>query len=113
MARLTPAARKRKEITTPVVEDDPAFRTNAPADIAGISGQRLRAFIERIERVREEIRGLQDDVKEIKAEAKGTGFSVKVINHLIKLRQQDADDLEEFETEVDIYKRAIGMAPLE
>lgn len=125
MARLTPAAKKRLEIKIPsATEDDPAFQTEPPASstarppkedagetamVNGISGQRLLSFIERIERVRVDIKAMQADVKEIKAEAKGTGFDVKVINYLIKLREQDKDDREEFDTLVDIYSRAIGM----
>lgn len=90
----------------PVVEDgEPEFQIS---NVAGITGDRLRAFIERIERLREEIRALQDDVKEVKAEAKGSGFDVKVISYLIKLRSQDKDDREEFEALVDTYARAIG-----
>jgi uncharacterized protein (UPF0335 family) len=91
-------------------DSDDAFDTT-PTEVAGISAARLRSFIERIERVESEIRDLQADKKEIKAEAKGNGFDVKVINYLIKLRRQDADDLDEFETLVDLYRRAIGMAP--
>lgn len=117
----TPAQRKRQRIApVPVVEtshgDDDAFA--APTDkplhkptknVNGITGERLLAFIERIERLKEEIRSLQDDVKEIKSEAKGSGFDVKIINHLIKLRAQDKDDRDEHEALVEIYKSAIGM----
>lgn len=119
MARAqTPAQRKRQQLpAVPVVEaDDDTFA--APADkplhkptanVNGVSGERLLAFIQRIERLKSEIRSLQDDVKEIKAEAKGSGYDVKIVNHLIKLRAQDKDDLDEFDTLVDIYKAAIGM----
>src|SRR5882672_10577032 len=93
---------------------DPAFDTggrdpNNPVSVAGISGDRLRSFIERIERLNEEIAALREDIKEVKAEAKGTGFEIKVINHLVKLRKQDADKRSEFDTLVDVYARAIGM----
>lgn len=100
-----PPAANRKVARTD--NSDPAFDTSA--SVGGISGERLKSFIERIERLREEVRALQADIKEVKAEAKGTGFDVKVINHLIKIRAQDSDDLDEFETLVDIYKRAVGM----
>lgn len=78
-----------------------------------ISGERLRSFIERIERLQAEIASLRADIKEIKSEAKGTGFDVRVINYLIKLRKQDADDRDEFETLVEIYERAILFAELD
>lgn len=106
---MTPAQRKRMTIgPVPVVDQDPTFA--APTvNVDGISGARLRAIIERIEHLQSDIRGIQDDVKEIKKEAKGIGFDVKVINYLIRIRRQDADDLAEFETIADTYKRAIGM----
>jgi len=80
-----------------------------PVNVGNVSGERLRSFIERIERLGSEIRSLQDDVKEIKKEAKGSGFDVKVINHILKIRKQDKDDRDEFDALVDTYLRAIGM----
>lgn len=113
MATLTPAERKRLAIKPPAIaEDDPAFsvESNAPpATVDGISGQRLLSFIERIERLREEVKALQTDIKEIKSEAKGTGFEVKVLNYLVKIRAEDKDDRDEFDTLVEAYARAIGM----
>jgi uncharacterized protein (UPF0335 family) len=81
------------------------------ADVAGIAGDRLKSFIERIERLEEEKRALAEDIKEVYAEAKGTGFDTKVMRQLIKLRKMDKDDLDEQETLLDVYKRAIGMLP--
>ena len=52
-----------------------------------------------------------EDIKEVYAEAKGTGFDTKVMRQLIKLRKMDKDDLDEQETLLDVYKRAIGMLP--
>lgn len=102
------ARRVRRDSIKPVPTSDPVFE--AP-NVAGISGKALLSFIQRIERVQEEIKALQADVKEIKSEAKGTGFDVKVITHILRIRKQDADDLAEFEAIADTYKRAIGMAP--
>jgi uncharacterized protein (UPF0335 family) len=81
------------------------------ADVAGVAGDRLKSFIERIERLEEEKRALAEDIKEVYAEAKGTGFDTKVMRQLIKLRKMDKDDLDEQETLLDVYKRAIGMLP--
>lgn len=92
-------------------DKDPQTAGTAPVNVAGISGDRLKSFIERIERLNEERATIAADIKEVKAEAKGAGFDVKIIAFLIKLRKQDADDLAEFNALVDIYKRAIGMAP--
>jgi uncharacterized protein (UPF0335 family) len=81
------------------------------ADVAGIAGDRLKSFIERIERLEEEKRALAEDIKEVYAEAKGTGFDTKIMRQLIKLRKMDKNDLDEQETLLDVYKRAIGMLP--
>jgi uncharacterized protein (UPF0335 family) len=80
-------------------------------DVVGIAGERLRSFIERIERLEEERRTLAADIKEVYSEAKGNGFDTKIIRQLIRLRRMDKDDLDEQETLLDIYKRALGMLP--
>ena len=80
-------------------------------DVGGIAGERLRSFIERIERLEEEKRALSEDIKEVYAEAKGTGFDAKIMRQLIRLRRMDKDDLDEQESLLDVYKRALGMLP--
>ena len=82
-------------------------------DIGGIAGDRLKSFIERIERLEEERRALGADIKEVYAEAKGTGFDTKIMRQVIRLRRMDKDDLDEQESLLDVYKRALGMLPLE
>ena len=81
------------------------------ADVGGIAGDRLKSFIERIERLEEEKQALANDIKEVYAEAKGTGFDTKIMRQLIRLRKMDKDDLDEQETLLDIYRRALGMLP--
>ena len=83
------------------------------SDIGGIAGDRLKSLIERIERLDEERRSLSGDIKEVFAEAKGTGFDTKIMRMLIKLRRMDKDDLDEQESLLDVYKRALGMLPSE
>jgi uncharacterized protein (UPF0335 family) len=80
-------------------------------DVGGIAGERLRSLIERIERLEEEKRTLSADIKEVYAEAKGTGFDTKIMRQIIRIRKMDKDDLDEQETLLDIYKRALGMLP--
>lgn len=75
----------------------------------GIARDQLRAFIERVERLREERKAIDDDVKEVFAEAKGNGFSVPAIKHIIKVRAQDRNERAEFEAIVDMYMAALGM----
>ena len=82
-------------------------------DVGGIAGERLRSFIERIERLEEEKRALSEDIKEVYAEAKGNGFDAKIMRQLIRIRRMDKDDLDEQETLLDVYRRALGMLPAE
>jgi len=73
------------------------------------SAKRLRAFIERIERLEEEKAGIAADIKEVYAEAKGTGFDIKVMRQIVRIRKQDIEDRREQEELLDLYKRALGM----
>jgi len=79
-------------------------------EVGGIAGDRLRAYIERIERLEEEKAALAADVREVFAEAKGNGFDVKIMRQVLRLRKMDGDDRAEEEALLGIYKRAIGMA---
>lgn len=77
----------------------------------GITGEHLRQYIERIERLEEEKKNIADDVKEVFAEAKANGFDVKIMRKVISLRKMDAADREEQDTLLDIYQQALGMLP--
>ena len=79
------------------------------ADVAGITGEQLKSFIERIERLEEEKKALSDDIREVLAEAKGNGFDTKIMRQIIRLRKMDASDRAEQEELLDLYKNAIGM----
>ena len=80
-------------------------------DVGGIAGDRLKSFIERIERLEEEKRALSEDIKEVFAEAKGTGFDTKIMRQILKIRKMDKDELDEQEAMLDVYLRALGMLP--
>ena len=80
-------------------------------DVGGIAGERLKSFIERVERLEEEKRALAEDIKEVFSEAKGVGFDVRTMRQILKLRRMDQDDLDEQEALLDTYKRALGMSP--
>jgi len=79
-------------------------------DTIGISGDRIRSFIERIEHIDEEIKGLNEGKKEAFAEAKGEGFDVKVLKEILRLRKLDQDEREEHESLVDLYRKAMESA---
>ena len=75
-----------------------------------VAAGQLRAFIERVERTEEEIKTLNDDKREIYAEARGTGFDVKAMKAIIRLRRKEQAAREEEEAMIDLYKAALGMA---
>jgi uncharacterized protein (UPF0335 family) len=75
----------------------------------GVAADRLRSIVERIERLEEERKALGNDIKDIYAEAKSAGFDVKVLRQLIRIRKQEATEVEEQETLLDVYRRALGM----
>tara|TARA_R110000822_G_scaffold75151_5_gene180790 strand:+ start:1738 stop:2013 length:276 start_codon:yes stop_codon:yes gene_type:complete len=78
-------------------------------EFAGISGDRLRSFVERIEKLESEKITLTEDIKEVFSEAKGTGFDVKIMREIIKLRKMDPNDAAEQAELINVYKRALGM----
>lgn len=80
-------------------------------NVGGVSGEYLRSYIERIERLEEEKKAIADDIKEVFAEAKGNGFDTKTIRQILKIRKTDAAELEEQDYLLDVYKRALGMLP--
>jgi uncharacterized protein (UPF0335 family) len=83
--------------------------TTDAASQGNIAADRLRSIIERVERLEEERKALGSDIKDIYAEAKSAGFDVKVLRQLIRIRKQEPADVEEQETLLDVYRRALGM----
>ena len=79
------------------------------ADAGGVGAKRLRAFVERIERLEEEKAALLADIREVYAEAKGDGYDVKTLRHVVRLRKLDSSDRLEQEELLDLYKRALGL----
>jgi uncharacterized protein (UPF0335 family) len=77
---------------------------------AGIPGDRICSFIERVEHIDEEIKTLNEGKKEVFAEAKGEGFDVKVLREILRLRKQDKDERDEQESLLDLYLRAMERA---
>ena len=78
-------------------------------DVGGIADAQLKSFIERIERLEDEKRALGEDIKEVYAEAKGSGFDPKIMRQIIRIRRMDKEEHDEQETLLDLYKRALNM----
>lgn len=79
------------------------------ADVGGVAGKRLKSFLDRVERLEEEKKGLADDIKDIYAEAKGVGFDVKTMRKILKLRKMETEKRREEEELLELYKAAIGL----
>ena len=79
------------------------------ADLHLATRQQLKAFIERIERLEEEKAALSGDIKDVYNEAKGTGFDVKVMRTVIRLRKQNVNERKEMEAVLETYLSALGM----
>lgn len=78
-------------------------------DVGGIAADRLKSFVERIERLEEEKRGISEDIKEVYAESKGTGFDNKIVRQIIRLRKMDKADRQEQRAILELYAEALGM----
>jgi uncharacterized protein (UPF0335 family) len=99
--------------------DDPA-NADAKEAISGMfekpatdTGQRLKLYIERVERLDEEIKGLNEDKSDLFKEMKSDGFDTKTVKRIIKLRKMGAHERQEAETLIETYMNAIGMTPIE
>ncbi|MER2519165.1 MAG: DUF2312 domain-containing protein [Bdellovibrionales bacterium] len=76
---------------------------------SGISADRLRSIIKRIEKLEEDKAAVSEDIKEVYAEAKGTGFDIKVIRQIVRMRKIEVEKRREHEELLELYMSAIGM----
>ncbi|HEY2034082.1 MAG TPA: DUF2312 domain-containing protein [Rhizomicrobium sp.] len=76
---------------------------------SGFAKEHLKSFIERIERLEEEKAALAADIREVYSEAKGTGFDVKIMRQVVRLRKLDTADRQEQDAVLDLYLSALGM----
>ena len=74
-----------------------------------VSGDELRAFIERIERLEEEKAALAGDIRDVYSEAKANGFDTKIMRKIITLRRKDHAERKEEDAIMDLYLEALGM----
>ena len=90
-------------------EDDQ--QTAAPASTGGgVAGERLKSFIERIERLETEKKVIAEDIKEVYGEAKATGFEPKIMRKIISFRKMELQKRREESELLELYMSAIGMA---
>jgi uncharacterized protein (UPF0335 family) len=75
-----------------------------------IAADQLRLFIERIERLEEEKKGIADDIRDVYSEAKSQGYDAKIMRQIVRLRKMTNDDRAEMEAVLETYKSALGLA---
>jgi uncharacterized protein (UPF0335 family) len=92
---------------TPQIGHNTGVAPEAPA--TKFAKDQLKAIIERIERVEEEIKTLSDDRKDIYSEAKSNGYDCKALRTIVRMRKQDANERQEAETILETYMQALGM----
>lgn len=95
----------KEDENEPVME--PVARIDA--EVKNLAADRLRSLIERIERLEEEKKELQSDIRDIFAEAKSAGFDVKAMRAVLKLRKMNVADRDEQEILVETYRKALDM----
>ena len=79
------------------------------SQVGGTAVERLRSFVERIERLEEERSALGADIREAFAEAKANGFDIKIMRNMLKLWKMETADRQEQDHLLELYKRALGM----
>lgn len=85
-------------------------KPKAANSVQEVSGNRLKAFIERVERLEEERKAISEDVRDVYGEAKGTGFDPKIMRKIVALRRTNLERRREEQELLDLYMSAIGMA---
>lgn len=90
-------------------EDDTFTVTDEDLKTGNVAADQLRLLIERIERLIEEKKALEDDIKDVYAEAKATGFDTKTMRRIIALRKMATEDRQEAEALLETYLAALGM----
>jgi uncharacterized protein (UPF0335 family) len=87
-------------------DGSPVSKKTKPGEV---SADRLKSFVERIEKLEEEKAAIGSDIRDVYSEAKGTGYDVKTMRKIVSLRKMDAADRAEQEAMLDVYKHALGL----
>jgi len=79
------------------------------SDTGGIAAERLRSFIERVERLEEDRTNLNADIREVYSEAKSAGFDAKTMRAIVRLRKLEPNERQEQEPLLEVYRNAVGV----
>nr|WP_294847079.1 DUF2312 domain-containing protein [uncultured Sphingomonas sp.] len=74
-----------------------------------VAADQLRLFIERIERLEEEKKGIADDIKDVYAEAKANGYDTKTMRSIVRLRRMESHARQEADALLETYRNALGL----
>ncbi|MEM1133586.1 MAG: DUF2312 domain-containing protein [Pseudomonadota bacterium] len=74
-----------------------------------VAKDQLRLFLERVERLEEEKKGISDDIRDVYAEAKSQGYDPKIMRQIVRLRKMETHDRQEMEAVLETYKAAVGL----
>lgn len=86
-----------------------AKRDEPPRETENSSARMLRLFIERIERLEDEKKGISEDISDVYSEAKSQGYDAKVMRQVVKLRKMESHKRQEMEAVLETYKAALGL----
>lgn len=100
-----PMAKKSKSFD---IDNDPMFDTSEKAKSNALD-RRLIQLLERIERLKEEEKGIKDDIKDVFSEGKAVGYDAKMMRAMLTLRKMKPDDRAELDAMMDTYRRATGL----
>jgi uncharacterized protein (UPF0335 family) len=90
-------------------DDDPMFDTS-PAKMESAAIKKLRQFVERVERLEEEKKGIADDIKDVYAEAKAEGYDTKTMRVIVRLRKMESHVRQESDALIETYRAALGLS---
>lgn len=100
---------EENEIEMPTLKEADEKNGVGVKTVNGVDGSVLLSYCERIERIEEEKKALQNDIKEIFEEAENRGFDKKALREVLKRRKMDENDARELDFSVEVYKKALGM----
>ena len=100
---------EENEVELPTIKEADEKNGVGVKTVNGVDGSVLLSYCERVERIEEEKKALQNDIKEIFEEAENRGFDKKALKEVVKRRKMDENDARELDFSVEVYKKALGM----